>query len=171
MNAREWLQREAPESPDLGVVGAPISKASISPSQAWSTPPAFRAALERFPTWEAQHGIDLADLAISDFGDVAGDHDDPDASAAHQRVHDACVRAAGLCGTIVVVGGDNSLTAPAMRGVMQARPDNGWGLITLDAHHDCRPLDQGPRNGTPVRELIEGGLPGNRVAQIGISPL
>src|SRR5207253_5542079 len=39
----------------------------------------------------------------------------------------------------------------------------------VDAHHDCRPLDVGPRNGTPVRELIEGGLAGNRVAQVGIN--
>ena len=46
-----------------------------------------------------------------------------------------------------------------------------WGLLTLDAHHDCRPATDGSRNGTPVRELIEAGLPGERVAQIGIHPL
>lgn len=171
MNAGEWLAREEPEFPDIGVLGAPISKASISPSRAWSTPPALRAALRRFPTWEAQHRIDLSELSIRDFGDVVGDRDDADASAARERIERACERAAGIARVVVVVGGDNSLTVPAMRGVMRSRPDDGWGLITLDAHHDCRPLDDGPRNGTPVRELIEAGLPGNRVAQIGINPL
>jgi len=52
---------------------------------------------------------------------------------------------------------------------MSAVP-GAWGLLTLDAHHDCRPPVEGSRNGTPVRELIEAGLPGDRVAQIGIHP-
>jgi formiminoglutamase len=58
-----------------------------------------------------------------------------------------------------------------MQGVMANPPDAAWGLLTLDAHHDCRPFDEGSRNGTPVRELIAAGLPGSRVAQIGIHPL
>jgi formiminoglutamase len=70
----------------------------------------------------------------------------------------------------VVVGGDNSLTRPALLGMMSAKP-GAWALLTIDAHHDCRPATDGSRNGTPVRELIEAGLPGERVAQIGIHPL
>jgi formiminoglutamase len=58
-----------------------------------------------------------------------------------------------------------------MQGAMAAKPDATWGLLTLDAHHDCRPATGGSRNGTPVRELIEAGLPGDRVVQIGIHPL
>ena len=43
------------------------------------------------------------------------------------------------------------------------------GVITLDAHHDVRSLDNGPSNGTPIRGLIEeDGLPGGNVHQIGI---
>lgn len=45
------------------------------------------------------------------------------------------------------------------------------GLVTLDAHHDVRSFHAGPTNGTPVRGLIEDGLPGARVAQIGIAHL
>jgi formiminoglutamase len=45
----------------------------------------------------------------------------------------------------------------------------GWGLVTVDAHHDCRPLDDGPKNGNPVRGLIADGLPGSCVAQVGIN--
>jgi formiminoglutamase len=170
MNAREWLAADA-TSPDVVLLGAPISKASISPVESWATPPAFREALARFPTWDAEHRIDLAQLEARDAGDVIGDHDDVDARAAHDRIRAACEGAARTGAVVVVVGGDNSLTRPAMQGVMAAKPDAAWGLLTLDAHHDCRPATAGSRNGTPVRELVEAGLPGERVAQIGIHPL
>jgi formiminoglutamase len=167
VNAREWLARDA-ASADIVLLGAPISKASISPAQSWSTPPAFREALARFPTWDAEHSIDIAELGVRDLGDVIGDRHDVDATMAHHRIREATERAPA--GILVVVGGDNSLTRPAMQGVMAASPDATWGLLTLDAHHDCRPATAGSRNGTPVRDLIESGLAGNRVAQIGIHP-
>jgi formiminoglutamase len=171
MNAREWLARAQPELPDISLVGAPVSRASISPSQAWTTPSAFRETLTRFPTWEAVHEVDLTELAIRDTGDVADDRADPDGAAGRERIRAACAQAANRGGRVFVVGGDNSVTVPAMQALMANRPDERWGLVTLDAHHDCRPLDKGPSNGTVVRELIEAGLPGNRVAQIGIHPL
>jgi formiminoglutamase len=43
---------------------------------------------------------------------------------------------------------------------------SGWGLITLDAHHDLR---DGESNGSPVRRLLEAGLPGHNVVQVGIA--
>ena len=171
MNAREWLAHARPQFPDITLVGAPVSRASISPSQAWTTPAAFRETLARFPTWEAAHEIDLTELAIRDTGDVADDRGDPDAMAGRERIRAACAEAANLGGGVFVVGGDNSVTVPAMQAMMANRPKERWGLVTLDAHHDCRPLDQGSSNGTVVRELIEAGLPGTCVAQIGIHPL
>ena len=147
MNAREWLAAETPGATAVALLGAPISKASISPSEAWSTPPALRAALARFATWDAQHGIDVESMRIDDLGDIAGDRDEPDATAAHVRIHAAVAAATARASTVFVIGGDNSLTRPAMQGAMAASPDRVWGLITLDAHHDCRPPDQG----SPVR--------------------
>ena len=46
---------------------------------------------------------------------------------------------------------------------------NPSGLITLDAHLDMRDLDQGLSNGNPVRALIEDGLPGANIAQVGLA--
>ena len=43
------------------------------------------------------------------------------------------------------------------------------GLITLDAHFDMRDLDEGLSNGNPVRALIEDGLPGANIAQVGLA--
>lgn len=169
MNAREWLAEAAAE-PDLVLLGAPISKASITPVESWSTPPAFREALQRFPTWDAERFVDVAELHVRDLGDVPGDRDETDARAAHDRIRAAAADATRTARHVVVVGGDNSLTRPVLQGLMSAVP-GAWALLTLDAHHDCRPATDGSRNGTPVRELIEAGLPGERVAQIGIHPL
>ena len=169
MNARDWLAGNSP-APDLVLLGAPIARASISTVESWSTPPAFREALRRFPTWNAEQHLDIATINIRDLGDTQGDRDDADATAAHARLQAAAADAARSAEHVVVVGGDNSLTRPVLRGLMDARP-GAWGLLTLDAHHDCRPATEGSRNGTPVRELIEAGLPGDRVAQVGIHPL
>jgi formiminoglutamase len=169
VNAREWLAEDA-AAPDLVVVGAPISKASITPSASWSTPPAFREALQRFPTWDAERLVDVAALHVRDLGDVDGDRDDADARLAHGRIQAAAEDAAHTAAHVVVIGGDNSLTRPMLQGLMNALPGS-WALLTVDAHHDCRPATDGSRNGTPVRELIEAGLPGELVAQIGIHPL
>jgi arginase family enzyme len=43
------------------------------------------------------------------------------------------------------------------------------GLITLDAHFDMRDLDDGLSNGNPVRALLEDGLPGRNIAQVGLA--
>ena len=170
MNARDWLAGGTGTIADIALLGAPISRASITPSEAWATPPAFREALARYYTWDAAHGLDLSTLRVRDLGDVVGDHADPDASAAHHRVREAVADASAVAPLIVVIGGDNSLTRPAMQGMMRSVGDQEWGLLTFDAHHDCRPVEGGSRNGTPVRELIEGGVPGRRVAQVGIHP-
>ena len=171
MNAREWLEHGGARSGDgvaLAVLGAPLARASISPSRAQLTPAAFRAGLTRFSTFDGDHAVDLDELAVLDLGDVEGDAGDDDASAAHARVQAAVAAACARAPVVVVIGGDNSVTRPAMCGLAGGDLVEDWGLLTFDAHHDVRPPVDGPRNGTPVRDLIELGLPGERVAQIGI---
>jgi arginase family enzyme len=65
----------------------------------------------------------------------------------------------------IALGGDNSITYAVMRGVFGEELATS-GLITFDAHHDLR---DGISNGSPVRRLIEAGLPGKSVVQIGIN--
>lgn len=67
----------------------------------------------------------------------------------------------------VVLGGDNAITRPVVSGLHG--PDlTRVGVLTLDAHHDVRHLDDGPRNGSPIRGLLQDGLPGRNVVQVGI---
>ena len=170
MTARDWLAAAGDDADgcDLAVLGAPLARASISPSQAQQTPAAFRAALARFSTHDGDHGVDLEHLRVVDLGDIEGDAGDADASAAHARLRTAVAAAGRRAPVVAVIGGDNSLTLPALAGLAGGDLGAGWGLLTLDAHHDVRPRVDGPRNGTPVRDLIELGLPGERVAQIGL---
>jgi formiminoglutamase len=76
----------------------------------------------------------------------------------------ALARAAGSR-LLVALGGDNSITYATMFALADGDL-SGWGLVTLDAHHDLR---DGESNGSPVRRLLEAGLPGHNVVQIGIA--
>jgi formiminoglutamase len=159
--AADWLAAGAgaPE-PDLAVLGVPTFATSISRTGAHATPAAVRRLLGRLSTWSASRGLDLADLAATDFGDVS----EPDeAGAGEQRVHAAVAKALGRARLLFAIGGDNSATFPVMVG---AGDLDRAGLVTLDAHHDFR---DGRSNGTPVRDLVEAGLDPARVVQIGIA--
>jgi formiminoglutamase len=66
---------------------------------------------------------------------------------------------------LIALGGDNSLTHSVARAVWGDEIGRA-GLVTLDAHLDLR---DGISNGSPVRRLVEAGLPGGQVVQIGIA--
>ena len=163
--ASAWLGAGDPATAPLRVVGLPCSVGSISPSEAWRTPPAVRQALARLSPWDPVDGVDLEQvLPCADLGDwpVAELELEP-------ALREVQRRAGGLDRDAVHVflGGDNAVTRPWVAGV--CGPDlSRVGLVTLDAHHDVRHLDAGPRNGTPVRGLVEDGLPGTNVVQLGI---
>ena len=67
----------------------------------------------------------------------------------------------------LLIGGNNAVTRPGVLGL--GIPLERIGLITLDAHFDMRDLDQGLSNGNPVRALMQDGLPGANIAQVGIA--
>jgi formimidoylglutamase len=148
----------------VAVVGVPLSRTSISPSGAHETPAAVRAALRRFPTYGAALDVDLEELAVIDHGDLEVAALTGEATIAAVQEGLACLPPADL---VILLGGDNAITRPAMRALLP--PLGRCGLVTLDAHHDVRGFHAGATNGTPVRGLIEDGLPGRNVVQIGIA--
>ncbi|MDT7538285.1 MAG: formiminoglutamase [Actinomycetota bacterium] len=165
--ASDWLASGgATDGPRLGVVGVPLCRTSISPSGAAVTPAAVRGALRRFATFHAGLDVILEDISVSDHGDL---------DVAELSGDEALVAVdAGLAGLpsyelVVLLGGDNAITRPAMRTLLRDLPHAG--LLTLDAHHDVRGFHAGPTNGTPVRGLIEDGLSGRSVVQVGIGNL
>lgn len=161
--AGAWMVPVGADMPegDIAFLGVPASARSLSPSGADATPAAVREALARYSTYSASAGVDVSTLRMVDLGDV----EDPDDDAGEARVSSAAARAAAAFRLVLGVGGDNSVTFPLMRGMMDAVPGE-WGLITLDAHHDLR---DGESNGSPVRRLVDAGLPGSHIVQIGIA--
>ncbi|HWC35959.1 MAG TPA: arginase family protein [Mycobacteriales bacterium] len=162
--AADWLaggpgDREV----DLAVIGVPTFSTSISKTGAHATPAAVRRALGRLSTWSAARRLDVAELVNPwDRGDI----DDPDDEVEGEwRVRKAVETVAAKARLLVLIGGDNALTYPAMAGLF-AEDLRRAGLVTLDAHHDLR---EGRSNGTPVRDLITAGLPGENVVQVGIA--
>ncbi|PKQ16454.1 MAG: formimidoylglutamase [Actinobacteria bacterium HGW-Actinobacteria-7] len=162
--AAGWLVRRDPDSLprcDLALLGVPAHATSISPTGAHTTPAAIREALNRYSTYAASHDVDVATLSAFDCGDVTS----PDGPSGEARVTAAAAQIAQNCRLLVALGGDNSITHSVMRGVFSEGLE-GCGLITVDAHHDLR---DGVSNGSPVRRLVEAGLPGSNIVQIGIA--
>ena len=145
---------------DIALVGVPAFKTCLSKSSANLTPAAIRAALSRYSTYSGTDEIELNGLAFSDLGDIAN----PDHEDGEKRVATFLADVRENYKLLIALGGDNSITYSVAAGLW---PDlSKIGLITLDAHHDLR---DGISNGSPVWRLIQSGLPGKNIVQIGIS--
>jgi formiminoglutamase len=149
----------------LSLLGAPLHKSSISASRADLAPAAIRAALSRFSLFDPTLAGDLRDIAMVDGGDLSlADHTPEEAFAPlSEKVREL---KAGS-DVVVILGGDNSVTRPGVQGAHEL---GGCGLITFDAHFDLREVEEGLTNGNPIRALLDDGLPGSNITQIGIQP-
>jgi formiminoglutamase len=164
--ASSWLAGEHRAEPvaRLQVLGAPLREGSLSGGRFDLAPAAIRAALEGFSTFDGELTLDAVE--VRDGGDLAVTERSPE---------EALDEIAGAVGgslrhseAVVLLGGDNSVTRPAVRGLGPGL--DRVGLVTIDAHHDLRDTGGGLNNGNPVRALLEDGLPGSNVAQLGIQP-
>lgn len=156
------------EEGDVCLIGAPLSKASISHSGAAFAPNVIRKMLSSYTTYSIEENIDLADIKVADCGDIL--MHPTDIVQSQERIAETIeqLMTANPDSLLVVLGGDHSISYPAIRGFQKR-----WekiGVIQFDAHHDLRNLeDGGPTNGTPFRSLMESGtLNGNHLIQIGI---
>lgn len=158
VRAADWLMTPA-NSPKALMLGAPLSRLSLSGAACDLLPEALRRALWSFSTFSGS--VDLESLAVADLGDVVMG-DEPEESL--RNIKKACESLPKL--PLVIVGGDNSISAPSMLGTV----GTGGGLITIDAHHDLRDYQRdGLSNGSPVRVLLDEGVDPRKVWQIGIS--
>ena len=159
--ASGWLTPAGSEKAELGLFGVLASETSISATGANTTPAEIRVALARYSTFSHSQGHDLRKLKFLDFGDS----ETPDSKDGEEKTKALAHKVSNQTELSIALGGDNSITYAVMKGVFGEEISNA-GLITLDAHHDLR---DGVSNGSPVRRLIEAGLPGTSVVQIGIN--
>lgn len=150
----------AKSNTDIALIGVPAHKSSISATSAHLTPVAIRAALSRYSTFSTSADIDLVGNTFSDLGDVQS----PDGAEGWERVKTAVQGLLSAHKLVVALGGDNSITYSVASALWPDLSD--IGLITFDAHHDLR---DGNSNGSPVWQLIQAGLPGDNIVQIGIA--
>ena len=149
----------------VALVGAPMEAGSVTPGRCDLAPAIVRRTLRRFSTYDVETGLEL-DLAMLDAGDadVVGVMPADGFAPILQKVR-RCTLDHELT---ILVGGNNAVTRPAAHGL--GPPIGQVGLITLDAHFDLRETDQGLINGNPIRALLEDGLPGANICQIGLAP-
>jgi formiminoglutamase len=166
---RPWDGREPLAQLDVGFVGIPLSKTSISHSGASATPAALRELFGALTTYDIDRDVDLTRLVGRDLGDVRVHP--TDLAGAHATVEQTL---AALYAELppflpLIAGGDHSITAPSVA-AFAAHVGGPVGLVQLDAHLDVRTLeDGGATNGTPLRTLLERGVvDGRHVAQVGL---
>jgi arginase family enzyme len=148
----------------VGLLGAPLAAGSVTPGACDRAPGVLRSTLRRIGRYDVETGRELA-TPIADRGDVA--LDGLSIEQATPRIRDAVAASAEAHALTLLIGGNNAVTRPGLLG-LDGKLDE-IGLITLDAHFDMRDLDAGLSNGNPVRALIDDGLPGANIAQVGLA--
>jgi arginase family enzyme len=153
----------------VGLVGAPLGAGSVTPGRCDFAPAALRGVLKRIGRYDVESVSELR-AAIADHGDVA--IEGLDIEGATGPIRSAVRAAVARHALTLLIGGNNAVTRPGLLGMADALdlPLDRVGLITLDAHFDMRGLENGLSNGNPVRALIEDGLPGQNIVQIGLAP-
>ncbi|MGZ8997498.1 MAG: arginase family protein [Allosphingosinicella sp.] len=150
---------------EVALLGAPMEAGSVTPGRCDLAPETLRRILRRFSTYDVETARELS-LGLSDAGDVAVRGLMPvDGFAPIRDAVRVCTDTHALT---LLIGGNNAVTRPAVHGL--GLPLERVGLITLDAHFDLRETDQGLLNGNPIRALLEDGLPGRNICQIGLAP-
>lgn len=136
---------------DTVFVGEPYDGAVIGRTGAREAPAAIRDALA---ATKSHHFTEGPLGPIGDVGDV--DTDWSRSVAAVQRAVESTIAPLHEADVFpVFLGGDNSLTVPNVAPLLSA---GSVGVVSLDAHLDCREVRDGPTSGTPYRQLFDRGL-------------
>jgi arginase family enzyme len=158
------LVSSANDGAPVGLVGAPLGAGSVTPGRCDLAPGLLRKTLRRIGRYDVETCREIA-TRVLDHGDAA--IDGLGIAQATPVIREAVAESARSHQLTLLVGGNNAVTRPGVLGL--GLPLDKVGLITLDAHFDMRDLDQGLSNGNPVRALIDDGMPGNNIAQVGLA--
>jgi formiminoglutamase len=122
--------------------------------------------MKRMSVYDLEYGLDLSELRVFDAGDVPlGGAQPAEALAPIVEKLAPLLVAHKLT---MVLGGNNAVTRPCVHALDPTLQK--VGVLTLDAHFDLRDTDCGLTNGNPMQALLEDGLPGAHIAQIGLLP-
>ncbi len=144
---------------EIGIIGVPFDKAvSLGGGREGSrlAPDAVRKGLKKYgTTFNIEHKIDLSDLNIVDFGDVAVTED---IAGTHERITAAVGHLLAKGILPIVIGGGHDISIGTVRALSEFHYREIGG-INIDAHFDVRDIiDNRITSGTPFRKLLETGL-------------
>src|SRR5687768_7014018 len=148
----------------IGLLGVPLAAGSVTPGACDQAPGLLRRILKRIGRYDVTIEHELS-TQIADRGDLA--LRGKSIEQATGPIREALAASAEAHALTLLVGGNNAVTRPALLGLGGSLDE--IGLITLDAHFDMRDTSEGLSNGNPVRALVEDGLPGANIAQVGIA--
>jgi arginase family enzyme len=147
----------------IGLLGAPLAAGSVTPGACDQAPALLRQTLKRIARYDINMSRSIF-TPVRDRGDL--DLKNLSIEQATDPIRSAVETSVSEHALTLLAGGNNAITRPA---VLAFGDLAKIGLITLDAHFDMRDLDTGLSNGNPVRALMQDGLPGRNIAQIGLA--
>lgn len=155
---------------NVAVIGAPWDGGSSFRPGARFGPRSVRSTAFNPSTHHLHSGVVLKEaLKIVDFGDAVCPVGQPDLAFAG-----ICkkVKAALSAGAMpLLIGGDHSITIPAICAVVEHSTNEQIGVIQLDAHADTDvDIDGDPlSHGCVIRRIVEDGLvQGDNILQLGL---
>jgi formimidoylglutamase len=154
---------------EIGIIGVPFDKAvSLGGGRAGSrlAPDAVRRALKKFgTTFDIEQKIDISDLNIADFGDVAVTED---IAETHERITAAVDHLLTKRIIPIVIGGGHDISIGTVRALSEFHSKEIGG-INIDAHFDVREIiNNRITSGTPFRKLLDmESLKGENFVEMG----
>jgi len=148
----------------IALIGAPLGLGSITPGRCDLAPETVRAAMKRMSVYDVETETDLSEMRVFDASDADIRDVEPVGALAPLM---ACISPLTKKHALtIVLGGNNAVTRPCVHALDPTL--KRVGVLTLDAHFDLRDTDCGLTNGNPIQALLEDGLPGKNIAQVGL---
>lgn len=163
-SAADLLTQDA--AAPVALLGAPMGLGSITPGRCDLAPETVRTAMKRMSVYDLETETDLSSLRVFDAGDVDISKLQPAESLA--PIVATLSPLTKQHALTIVLGGNNAITRPCAHALDPTL--KRVGVLTLDAHFDLRDTDCGLTNGNPIQALLQDGLPGAHIAQIGLLP-
>ena len=137
---------------DVGIIGIPYDTAASGGKGAKDAPDRIRKVSATYPSRFTEQNKDIGKLRLKDFGDVQIPPLDPEQTG--KRIRGKVKKLLNNDVLTVCVGGDHSVTFPAIEAHSQARDIS---IVWIDAHPDLIDVHNESKysHGCPLRRSLE----------------
>lgn len=151
----------------VNILGVPYDGAVLGRKGAAEGPKGIRESMGGFSNYNVELGLSLERARVADLGDLA--LQGAGVVRTHAQIEAEVAGDISPNSLLVVLGGDNSVSLPALRAI--GRKFRRLGLIVVDSHFDLRGMIGGkPTSGSSYGLAVETieALDPRRVAEIGV---